>query len=103
MICLVVLFFFNISMLIYAFRVLSDTFSKRFDKLLETMKQIMAERDVMIKEGFDERDARFKRMQSILTQTIIRDADLYVGDLPDPDDDDEELIDEYPESNPNGA
>ena len=101
-ICLGVLLVINFFMLIWAFRILSDVFSKRFDSLLETIKAISAERDENIKEAFDERDQRFARLQAIMSQTIIRDTQLFDSMLEDAGPE-EEIADEYPTTDPNGA
>lgn len=102
LICLAVIVIFDFIFLIYAFRILSDVFSKRFDSLLETIKEISAERDERIKEAFDERDQRFARLQAVMSQTIIRDTQLFDSMLEDAGPE-EEIVDEHQTTDPNGA
>lgn len=56
---------------------LNHLYNKKFDSLVETLKELIQERDQNIKAAFDERDERFKRLQSVIAQTIIRDTSLF--------------------------
>jgi len=56
---------------------LNHLYNRKFDSLVETLKELIQERDQNIKAAFDERDERFKRLQSVLAQTIIRDTSLF--------------------------
>lgn len=67
----------NILFMLWIFSFTRKFYTQRFDALIEMIKQTMGERDKNIKDAFNERDARFARLQAILSQTIIRDTQLF--------------------------
>lgn len=98
-------FVINFLLLIICLRGFSNIYSKRFDGLTESIKELIQERDAMIQTAFQERDARIGRLNGILGQTIIRDTSLFDSMLEDSDSEElekakaaqvaEGIIDEY--------
>lgn len=90
--------------LILSLRGFSNIYAKKFDGLIGTLKELISERDKMIKDAFEERDARFGRLQGVLAQTIIRDTQLFDSMIEDTDTfAPEETLDGYTEDDSVGA
>lgn len=84
--------------LIISLRLFSRVYSEKFDTLTKTIKELIMERDARIQEAFDERDARFGRLQGVLSQTIIRDTALFDSMVEDTESfplETEDGVDEY--------
>lgn len=74
---------FTVVVFILYARFLASMYRQRFEELTKTVKELILERDKNIKDAFDERDARFARLQGIMSQTIIRDTTLFDSMLED--------------------